>query len=170
MLSAQVVCPVTEPVFEVRDVHYTHYGRMCPIETPEGPNIGLIVSLANFTRVNDYGFLETPFRKVEKGKVSHEVEYLSAMDEEKYFIAQASASLDKDWNLTDDLVAVRRSGDYTIKKPDEIKYMDVSPRQIISTAASLIPFLEHEMMPTVRSWVVICSVRLFLCFFPRLLL
>ena len=130
--------------FEVRDVHYTHYGRMCPIETPEGPNIGLIVSLANFTRVNDYGFLETPFRKVEKGKVSHEVEYLSAMDEEKYFIAQASAALDKDWKLTDDLVAVRRSGDYTIKKPEEIKYMDVSPRQIISTAASLIPFLEHD--------------------------
>ena len=130
--------------FEVRDVHYTHYGRMCPIETPEGPNIGLIVSLANFTRVNDYGFLETPFRKVEKGQVSREVEYLSAMDEEKYFIAQASAALSDDWKLTDDLVAVRKSGDYTIKSPDEIKYMDVSPRQIISTAASLIPFLEHD--------------------------
>lgn len=130
--------------FEVRDVHYTHYGRMCPIETPEGPNIGLIVSLANFTRVNDYGFLETPFRKVEDGRVTKEVEYLSAMDEEKYFIAQASAELDSKGGFVEDLVAVRKSGDYTIKNPEDIKYMDVSPRQIISTAASLIPFLEHD--------------------------
>jgi len=130
--------------FEVRDVHYTHYGRMCPIETPEGPNIGLIVSLANFTRVNDYGFLETPFRKVVDGRVTKDVEYLSAMDEEKYFIAQASAALDKDGGFVEDMVAVRKSGDYTIKSPDDIKYMDVSPRQIISTAASLIPFLEHD--------------------------
>ncbi|MDC7240350.1 MAG: DNA-directed RNA polymerase subunit beta, partial [Spirochaetales bacterium] len=130
--------------FEVRDVHYTHYGRMCPIETPEGPNIGLIVSLANFTRVNDYGFLETPFRKVVDGRVTKDVEYLSAMDEEKYFIAQASAELSEKGEFVEDMVAVRKSGDYTIKNPEDIKYMDVSPRQIISTAASLIPFLEHD--------------------------
>jgi DNA-directed RNA polymerase subunit beta len=130
--------------FEVRDVHYTHYGRMCPIETPEGPNIGLIVSLANFTRVNDYGFLETPFRRVVDGRVTRDVEYLSAMDEEKYFIAQASAALDKDGGFVEEMIAVRKSGDYTIKNHSDIKYMDVSPRQIISTAASLIPFLEHD--------------------------
>jgi DNA-directed RNA polymerase subunit beta len=130
--------------FEVRDVHYTHYGRMCPIETPEGPNIGLIVSLANYTRINDYGFLETPYRKVVDGVASREVQYLSAIDEEKYFIAQASASIDKKGAFTDKLVAVRRNGDYTVKEPNEIRYMDVSPRQIISTAASLIPFLEHD--------------------------
>ncbi len=129
---------------EVRDVHYTHYGRMCPIETPEGPNIGLIVSLANFTRVNDYGFLETPFRKVVDGRVTREVEYLSAIDEEKYYIAQASAELDGEGQFKEVMVAVRKSGDYTIKEPKDIKYMDVSPRQIISTAASLIPFLEHD--------------------------
>jgi DNA-directed RNA polymerase subunit beta len=130
--------------FEVRDVHYTHYGRMCPIETPEGPNIGLIVSLANYTRVNEYGFLETPYRKVVDGIATKEVEYLSAIDEEKYFIAQASAPLEKNGKFTLDTVAVRKNGDYTVKTPDVIKYMDVSPRQIISTAASLIPFLEHD--------------------------
>ena len=130
--------------FEVRDVHYTHYGRMCPIETPEGPNIGLIVSLANYTRVNEYGFLETPYRKVVNGIATKEVEYLSAIDEEKYFIAQASAPLEKSGKFTLNSVSVRKSGDYTMKTPDVIKYMDVSPRQIISTAASLIPFLEHD--------------------------
>ena len=130
--------------FEVRDVHYTHYGRMCPIETPEGPNIGLIVSLANYTRVNEYGFLETPYRKVVDGIATKEVEYLSAIDEEKYFIAQASAPLEKSGKFKHNTVAVRKSGDYTSKTPDVIKYMDVSPRQIISTAASLIPFLEHD--------------------------
>ncbi|WGK70467.1 DNA-directed RNA polymerase subunit beta [Candidatus Haliotispira prima] len=130
--------------FEVRDVHYSHYGRMCPIETPEGPNIGLIVSLANYTRINEFGFLETPYRRVLKGKVSDRIEYLSAMDEEKCYIAQASAKLDPEGNFVDELVAVRRSGDYTNKTPEEIEYMDVSPRQIISTAASLIPFLEHD--------------------------
>ena len=130
--------------FEVRDVHYTHYGRMCPIETPEGPNIGLIVSLANYTRINDYGFLETPYRKVVAGKASRNVEYLSAIDEEKYFIAQASAAIDAEGAFQEKMVAVRRNGDYTVKNPEEIKYMDVSPRQIISTAASLIPFLEHD--------------------------
>ena len=130
--------------FEVRDVHYTHYGRMCPIETPEGPNIGLIVSLANYTRVNEYGFLETPYRKVKDGKVTDEIEYLSAMDEEKHFIAQASAVLDEKNKFKDDLISVRKTGDYTTKPPADIHYMDVSPKQIISASASLIPFLEHD--------------------------
>jgi DNA-directed RNA polymerase subunit beta len=130
--------------FEVRDVHYTHYGRMCPIETPEGPNIGLIVSLANFTKVNDYGFLETPYRKVVDGKATEEIEYLSAMDEEKYFIAQANASLDTKGKFTESLVSVRKSGDYTTKPPETIQYMDVSPMQVISVSTSLIPFLEHD--------------------------
>ena len=130
--------------FEVRDVHYSHYGRMCPIETPEGPNIGLIVSLANYTKVNDFGFLETPYRTVVDGKVTKDVQYLSAMDEEKHFIAQASATLDKDGKFLEDRVAVRKSGDYSTKLPEEIKYMDVSPKQIISASASLIPFLEHD--------------------------
>ncbi len=130
--------------FEVRDVHYSHYGRMCPIETPEGPNIGLIVSLANYTRINEYGFLETPYRKVVDGKASREVEYLSAIDEDKYYIAQASAVIDDGGVFQSKMVAVRRNGDYTVKDPSEIKYMDVSPRQIISAAASLIPFLEHD--------------------------
>ncbi len=130
--------------FEVRDVHYTHYGRMCPIETPEGPNIGLIVSLANFTRVNEYGFLETPYRKVVDGKVLDEVEYLSAMDEEKYFIAQANAAITSDGSFVDELVSVRKAGDYTTRPPKDIQYMDVSPKQVISAATSLIPFLEHD--------------------------
>ena len=130
--------------FEVRDVHYTHYGRMCPIETPEGPNIGLIVSLANYTRVNEYGFLESPYRKVADGSATKEVEYLSAMDEEKYFIAQANAAIDQKGKFADTLVSVRKAGDYTTKSPDEIQYMDVSPKQVISVATSLIPFLEHD--------------------------
>jgi DNA-directed RNA polymerase subunit beta len=130
--------------FEVRDVHYTHYGRMCPIETPEGPNIGLIVSLANYTRVNDYGFLESPYRKVVKGKATKEVEYLSAIDEERYYIAQASAPIDENGKFLEEQIAVRKSGDYSTRKAEDIKYMDVSPKQIISTAASLIPFLEHD--------------------------
>jgi DNA-directed RNA polymerase subunit beta len=130
--------------FEVRDVHYTHYGRMCPIETPEGPNIGLIVSLANYTTVNDYGFLETPYRKVIDGKASREIEYLSAMDEDKYYIAQASAAVDKEGNFLESAVSCRRQGDYTTRAPKDIQYMDVSPKQIISVSASLIPFLEHD--------------------------
>lgn len=130
--------------FEVRDVHYTHYGRMCPIETPEGPNIGLIVSLANYTRVNDYGFLESPYRKVEKGQATKKIDYLSAIDEEKYFIAQANARIDKKGTFLDELVSVRKSGDYITKEPDKIHYMDVSPKQVISVATSLIPFLEHD--------------------------
>ncbi|MCL1817491.1 MAG: DNA-directed RNA polymerase subunit beta [Spirochaetaceae bacterium] len=130
--------------FEVRDVHYTHYGRMCPIETPEGPNIGLIVSLANYTQVNDYGFLETPYRKVENGKVTDRIEYLSAMDEEKYVIAQANARIDSRGGFADPQVSVRKAGDYNTRVPKEIDYMDVSPKQIISVSASLIPFLEHD--------------------------
>jgi len=130
--------------FEVRDVHYTHYGRMCPIETPEGPNIGLIVSLANYTRVNDYGFLETPYRKVSKGVATRDIEYLSAMDEDRYFIAQASAKINNNGSFEEDQVSCRRQGDYTTRGPEDIQYMDVSPKQIISVSASLIPFLEHD--------------------------
>jgi DNA-directed RNA polymerase subunit beta len=130
--------------FEVRDVHYTHYGRMCPIETPEGPNIGLIVSLANYARVNEFGFLESPYRKVVKGKATKEVEYLSAIDEERHYIAQASAPLDEQGRFVEEQIAVRKAGDYTTRTATDIKYMDVSPKQIISTAASLIPFLEHD--------------------------
>ena len=130
--------------FEVRDVHYTHYGRMCPIETPEGPNIGLIVSLANYAQVNDYGFLETPYRKVVDGRVTSEIEHLSAIDEEKYFIAQADAPIDDDGKFTETLVPVRHGEEYVTIEPDSIQYMDVSPKQIISVSASLIPFLEHD--------------------------
>jgi DNA-directed RNA polymerase subunit beta len=130
--------------FEVRDVHYTHYGRMCPIETPEGPNIGLIVSLATYTAVNEYGFLETPFRKVEGGKVSKQIEYLSAMDEDKYYVAQASAKIDKAGNFLEDSISCRHQGDYTTRTAPELQYMDVSPKQIISISAALVPFLEHD--------------------------
>jgi DNA-directed RNA polymerase subunit beta len=130
--------------FEVRDVHYTHYGRMCPIETPEGPNIGLIVSLANYTRVNEYGFLETPYRKVNKGVATRDIEYLSAMDEDRYFIAQASAKVNSNGSFAENQVSCRRQGDYTNRSPEDIQYMDVSPKQIISVSASLIPFLEHD--------------------------
>ncbi len=130
--------------FEVRDVHYTHYGRMCPIETPEGPNIGLIMSLCNYTKINDFGFLETPYRKVKNGIVTDEVEYLSAMDEERYYIAQANAPLDDNGRFKETQVSVRKSGDYTTKQADEIQYMDVSPRQIVSVSTALIPFLEHD--------------------------
>ncbi len=130
--------------FEVRDVHYTHYGRMCPIETPEGPNIGLIVSLANYTRVNEYGFLETPYRKVKNSRVSNDIEYLSAMDEERYFIAQANAPISNRGEFLEKQVPVRKGGDYITRPPEDIQYMDVSPKQIISVSASLIPFLEHD--------------------------
>ncbi len=130
--------------FEVRDVHPTHYGRVCPIETPEGPNIGLINSLAVFARTNSYGFLETPYRKVENGKATDEIEYLSAIEEGDYMIAQASATLDKNGKLIDELVSCRHRNEFTMSTPDRINYMDVSPRQIVSVAASLIPFLEHD--------------------------
>jgi len=130
--------------FEVRDVHPTHYGRVCPIETPEGPNIGLINSLAVYARTNDYGFLETPYRKVVDAVVTDEIEYLSAIEENKYIIAQASATIDADQKLTDELVNVRHLNEFTVMAPEKVQYMDVSPRQVVSVAASLIPFLEHD--------------------------
>ncbi len=130
--------------FEVRDVHPTHYGRVCPIETPEGPNIGLINSLAVYARTNDYGFLETPYRKVVNGKVTQEVEYLSAIVEGDYVIAQANAELDRAGKFVEGFVPCRHLGEFTLKEPSEISYMDVSPKQIVSVAASLVPFLEHD--------------------------
>ncbi|MCH8846486.1 MAG: DNA-directed RNA polymerase subunit beta [Proteobacteria bacterium] len=130
--------------FEVRDVHPTHYGRVCPIETPEGPNIGLINSLAIYARTNEYGFLETPYRKVHKGKVTDEIEYLSAIEESDYVIAQASATTDSRGRLTDSQVSSRHLNEFTLSSPDNVDYMDVSPRQIVSVAAALIPFLEHD--------------------------
>ena len=130
--------------FEVRDVHPTHYGRVCPIETPEGPNIGLINSLATYARTNEYGFLESPYRKVVDGKLTEEIEYLSAINEAEYVIAQVSATLDKDDKFTDELVAVRHLNEFTVMAPERVQFMDVSPRQVVSVAASLIPFLEHD--------------------------
>ena len=130
--------------FEVRDVHPTHYGRVCPIETPEGPNIGLINSLAVYARTNEYGFLETPYRKVIKGKATDEIEYLSAIEESQYVIAQANAELDRLGRFEEELVAVRHKNEFTLADAASIDYMDVSPRQIVSVAASLIPFLEHD--------------------------
>ena len=130
--------------FEVRDVHPTHYGRVCPIETPEGPNIGLINSLATYARTNNYGFIETPYRKVIGGKVTSEIEYLSAINESQFVIAQASAELNSKDEFAEDMVAVRHLNEFTVKAPEEIDYMDVSPRQVVSVAASLIPFLEHD--------------------------
>jgi DNA-directed RNA polymerase subunit beta len=130
--------------FEVRDVHYSHYGRMCPIETPEGPNIGLIVSLSIYARVNRYGFLETPYRIVKKGLVTDEVEYLTAMDEEKYNVAQSGAQIDKNGKFLNPYVAARHRGEFLTVTPEEIHYIDVSPKQIISVSTALIPFLEHD--------------------------
>ena len=130
--------------FEVRDVHPSHYGRICPIETPEGPNIGLIVSLSTFARVNDFGFIETPYRKVEDGVVSANIEYLTAMDEKDYPIAQANALLDSESRFVKDIVAARKGGEACLVSANEVKYMDVSPNQLVSIAASLIPFLEHD--------------------------
>ena len=130
--------------FEVRDVHPTHYGRVCPIETPEGPNIGLINSLALYARTNEYGFLETPYRRVDDGRVTNEIAFLSAIDEGQYVIAQANAALDKKGKFTDDLVSCRHHNEFAMATPDRIEHMDVAPAQIVSVAASLIPFLEHD--------------------------
>src|SRR5246500_3256093 len=130
--------------FEVRDVHPTHYGRVCPIETPEGPNIGLINSLALYARLNDYGFLETPYRRVSDSKVTDQIDYLSAIEESKYVIAQANASLDAAGTLTDELVSARENGESVLTSPERIQYMDVAPTQIVSVAASLVPFLEND--------------------------
>ncbi|MGE0114369.1 MAG: DNA-directed RNA polymerase subunit beta [Steroidobacteraceae bacterium] len=130
--------------FEVRDVHPTHYGRVCPIETPEGPNIGLINSLSVYARTNDYGFLETPYRRVEDGRVTDQIDYLSAIEESQFVIAQANARLDQHGAFVDDLVSSRHMNEFTLSTPDKLQYMDVSPKQIVSVAASLIPFLEHD--------------------------
>ena len=130
--------------FEVRDVHPTHYGRVCPIETPEGPNIGLINSLAIYAQTNEYGFLETPYRKVVDSKVTDQIEYLSAIEEGRYVVAQANATLDENGTLIDELVTCRHHGETTVSTPDRIQYMDIAPSQIVSVAASLIPFLEHD--------------------------
>jgi DNA-directed RNA polymerase subunit beta len=130
--------------FEVRDVHPTHYGRVCPIETPEGPNIGLINSLALYAQLNEYGFLETPYRRVADGKVTMQIDYLSAIEEGKYVIAQASATLDAEGRLIDELVSARDNGESVLTSAERIQYMDVAPTQIVSVAASLVPFLEHD--------------------------
>jgi DNA-directed RNA polymerase subunit beta len=130
--------------FEVRDVHPTHYGRICPIETPEGPNIGLINSLATFARVNKYGFIESPYRKIRDGKVTEEVSYLSAMEEQKYSVAQADTPIDADGHLVGDLIVCRQAGDVVFLPGDRVDYMDVSPKQLVSVAAALIPFLEND--------------------------
>ena len=130
--------------FEVRDVHPTHYGRICPIETPEGPNIGLITSLASYARVNDFGFIEVPYRKVINGKVTKTIEYLSAIDGEKYIIAEATSPLDEKGHLTGETVSARVGGDFKMVSPQEVEYMDVSPKQIVGVSASLIPFLEND--------------------------
>src|SRR5262245_241128 len=130
--------------FEVRDVHPTHYGRVCPIETPEGPNIGLIASLTTYARVNEFGFIETPYREVENGRVSDRIRYLSALEEEDHVIAQANAPIDNRGNFTADLVSARKGGEFVMARPEEVGFMDVSPNQLVSVAASLIPFLEND--------------------------
>ena len=130
--------------FEVRDVHPTHYGRVCPIETPEGPNIGLINSLALYARLNEYGFLETPYRKVEGSTVTNQIDYLSAIEEGRYVIAQANATIDREGQLCDELVSARQAGETILVSPERVQYMDVAPGQVVSVAASLIPFLEHD--------------------------
>jgi DNA-directed RNA polymerase subunit beta len=130
--------------FEVRDVHPTHYGRICPIETPEGPNIGLMASLSTYSRINEYGFLETPYRKVEAGRVLDEVEMLSAYDEDNYVIAQANAPLDQRNRFVRRQVLCRHRGDFPQAAPEGVDYMDISTKQLVSVAAALIPFLEHD--------------------------
>jgi DNA-directed RNA polymerase subunit beta len=130
--------------FEVRDVHPTHYGRVCPIETPEGPNIGLINSLATYARTNNYGFLESPYRRVVDSKITDDIDYLSAINEAEFVIAQSSATIDENGVLTEELVSARHMNEFTLKLPGDVQYMDVSPRQVVSVAASLIPFLEHD--------------------------
>ena len=131
--------------FEVRDVHPSHYGRMCPIETPEGPNIGLIGSLSSFARINQFGFIETPYRRVEAGKVTTKIDYLSADEEDRHIIAQANTPYDlKTGKLADSVLVRRKGGEVDSVPPDEVDYMDVSPKQLVSIAAALIPFLEHD--------------------------
>ena len=129
--------------FEVRDVHYTHYGRLCPIETPEGPNIGLISSLCTHARISDFGFIETPYRKVKNGKVTHDIDYLSAEKEDDFIIAQANVEMDGN-KITENKIKARYKGDFPVVNPEEVHYMDIAPNQIVSAAAALIPFLEHD--------------------------
>jgi DNA-directed RNA polymerase subunit beta len=129
--------------FEVRDVHPTHYARICPIETPEGPNIGLITSLASYSKINEFGFIEAPYRKVVNGKVSDEIVYLSASEGEKFIIAEATSPIDKKGQLLG-AVSARVGHDYRIVPPEEVQYMDVSPKQVVGISAALIPFLEHD--------------------------
>ena len=130
--------------FEVRDVHYTHYGRLCPIETPEGPNIGLISSLATYARVNKMGFIETPYRKVINSKVTDDIVYLTADEEDRATIAQANAVIDDNGNFKNNLINVRQRGDFNLIDPPQIDFMDVTPTQVVSAAAALIPFLDHD--------------------------
>lgn len=130
--------------FEVRDVHPTHYGRICPIETPEGPNIGLITSLATYAKINDYGFIESPYRRVVNGRVTDEVLYLSALESENYVIAEATTPVDSDGYIIGDSVSARVKGDFKMVSREEVQFMDVSPKQIVSVSASLIPFLEND--------------------------
>ena len=131
--------------FEVRDVHPSHYGRICPIETPEGPNIGLIASLCTFARINEFGFIETPYRKVEDGQVTDEIEYLTADQEENFVIAQANTPIDEKGHFQTERVTAReKGGDFIEVEPADVHYMDVSPKQLVSVAAGLIPFLEHD--------------------------
>lgn len=130
--------------FEVRDVHPSHYSRICPIETPEGPNIGLITSLATYARINEFGFIEAPYRKVVKGKVGDELEYLSAIEGDKYVIAQANSKVDSAGRLVSETVSARWGGDFITATPDKVEYMDVSPKQVVSVATALVPFLEHD--------------------------
>src|SRR5437899_3554932 len=130
--------------FEVRDVHPTHYGRICPIETPEGPNIGLISSLSTYARTNEFGFIETPYRKVVNGRVTDDIEFLTALKEEKFVIAQANAEIDRNGRFVQERVSARKGGEFRMVSPEELNYMDVSPKQLVSVAASLIPFLEND--------------------------
>ena len=130
--------------FEVRDVHPTHYGRICPIETPEGPNIGLINSLATYSKVNKYGFIESPYKKVQNGKIIDKIEYLSAIEEEKFTIAQANSPVSSDGSFIEELVSCRKGLNFVLSRRENIDYIDVSPKQLVSVAASLIPFLEND--------------------------
>ncbi|MEK7765926.1 MAG: DNA-directed RNA polymerase subunit beta, partial [bacterium] len=130
--------------FEVRDVHHTHYGRICPIETPEGPNIGLITSLACYARINEYGLIESPYRRVANGRVTEQIEYLTADKEDEYVIAQANSPIDKHGKFASELVAARRRGDFPLVFPDDVDYIDISPMQVVSVSTAMIPFLEHD--------------------------
>ena len=130
--------------FEVRDVHSSHYGRICPIETPEGPNIGLISSLSTYGKINDFGFIQTPYRVVKKARVTDEIIYMNALAEEKYIIAQANAPLDEKGNFTSEFISARQSGEFLMVEREKVELMDVSPAQLVSVSASLIPFLEHD--------------------------